>query len=115
MPRAKKKPDVDVVELDTSLPHAKAALDKFRAAKLRALTAVAEERVTKRGALKSLRSVYDRLLEDYLRADRSTTYQGWLDHGPKGEWDELVAALSDDAIWDRLVDTYERRNHAHAE
>lgn len=113
MPRAKKLPDVDV-ELDTSRPHAREALASFRAAKARAIKAVAEEHTTKRGALKSLRAVYDRLLNDYLRADHGTTYQGWCEL-VKPEWDEFVAALSDDAIWDRLVDTYERRNHAHAE
>jgi hypothetical protein len=109
MPRAKKRGlGVALVELDASAPHAKVALDSFRAAKKRALKQVAEEKTTKRKAVDSLRRVYTSLCDDFLRV-KGTTYQGWLDHGPKAELEELVAAAQDDAIWDRLVDTYEAR------
>ncbi len=96
--------------MDESLRHAELALTAFREAKGRALKLVAEERMSRREALKSMRRLYEKLSDAYLRASKETTYAMWCEL-VKPEWDELLAAASDDALWDYLVDNYERRAH----
>lgn len=110
MPRAKKLPAAPIGDETISMRHAKEALANFRSAKARALKLVAGEEVSKRAALLSLRKHYERLCNDYLRAAPETTYAVWCEL-VKPELDELAAASNDDAIWDRLTETYERRNH----
>lgn len=101
-----------VVDVDpVSKHHANVALEKFRAAKGRALKLVAGEGTTRRAALESMRKLYEKLCETFLRAASETTYSAWCEL-VKPEWDELVAAAGDDALWDRLTETYERRAHA---
>lgn len=107
MPRAKKGPDAAAAAV--SLRHAKEALAWFRAAKQRALKEVAGERVTKRHAVDALQRHYSKLCDVYLRV-AGTTYDVWCEV-VKPELDEVVAALHDDAVWDRLVDTYQEREH----
>lgn len=92
-----------------SKKHAQAALEQFRAAKGRALKLVAGEQTTKRKAIDSLRRIYDKLSAGYLRTPM-TTYAVWCEL-VKPEWDEVCAAACDDAVWDRLVETYEERDH----
>jgi hypothetical protein len=62
----------------------------------------AGELKTKRQVLDSLRRSYETLRAKYLKVT-GTTYDGWKQHGPQPEWDEVVAAAHDDAVWDRLV------------
>lgn len=44
----------------------------------------------------------------YLRI-KDTTYEAWLEHGPKGELDEVLEAARHDHVWDRLVEIYGKR------
>lgn len=80
----------------------------FISATKRALKLVERETLTPRRAIASLRRLYDKLVAQYLRGE-NTTYATWLEHGPKGELDELLAA-TDPAIWDRLVENYDGRS-----
>jgi len=86
-----------------SKPFARAALLDFRAAKKRQLDLVRGEQRTKRQAMDSLRTKYEKLRAEYLRI-QGTTYQAWLEHGPTQEWEECLGAAADDAVWDRLVE-----------
>lgn len=90
--------------------HAEVALQAFRANKRRAFKLVAGELWSKRQAVDALRRVYLKLQKEYLRIPR-TTYAGWCDCGPQREWHEVLGASDVDAVWDRLVDTYEERDH----
>jgi hypothetical protein len=63
----------------------------------------AADQLSKRQVIDRLRTKYDKLGATYRRVT-GTTYEGWLVHGPKDLWDELVAASHDDSVWDRLVD-----------
>lgn len=96
----------------TAAMHARAeeACREFRKAKNTQLLAVAGERKTAKQAASALRARYDRLLLGFLGAP-GTTYAAWLEHGPKADLDELVGALQDAAVWDRLVDGYAARAH----
>lgn len=109
MARAARKVTVSPAIDAESRRHAELALEAFRAAKGRALKLVSEEKSTKRKAVESLRRFYDKLCDVFLRASRETTYAMWCEL-VKPEWDELAAAAQDDAIWDRLVDTYQERD-----
>lgn len=91
-----------------SRKYAKVALDAFRALKRKLLEDHAKELKTKRQVLDGLRRKYDALLAVYLRTP-CTTYDGWIEHGPKAEWEEVLAATHDEAVWDRLVETYGAR------
>lgn len=107
-----KKPTIEPTIADaTSLHHAKLALEAFRGVKSRVLKRVAGELTTKRDAIKSALGAYEKLCAAFLRAAPETTYATWCEL-VKPELDELVAAANDDALWDRLVETYERRAHA---
>jgi hypothetical protein len=64
---------------------------------------LATEQRTKRQVLDSLRRKYEALRAAYLRIT-GATYDGWGKHGPQPEWDEVIAAAHDDAVWDRLVE-----------
>ena len=75
----------------------------FVVARDRTLRRVAAEQQTQRKAMTALRRLYDKLLATWLRRE-GTTYEAWLEHGPKAEYDELVAAAEVPAVWDRLVD-----------
>lgn len=88
---------------DHSRPFAKAALLDFRAVKGKQLELLRHEKRTKRQALDSMRKAYEKLCAEYLRIE-GTTYSGWTDFGPAREWDEVVAAACDEAVWDRLVE-----------
>jgi len=90
--------------------HAELALTAFREAARRALKRVAEEKITRRDAMKSLRRLYERLCETFLRASADTTYAMWCEL-VKPEWDELVAAAGDVLEWATLSEEYERRHH----
>lgn len=81
----------------------------FVTAKLRQLELVRSEKATQRQAMKALRRLYDKLLAAYLRGE-GTTYATWLDEGPKPDWDELVHAAEDPAVWDRLLETIAQRS-----
>jgi hypothetical protein len=95
--------DLDALLLKHSRPFARAALIDFRAAKAKALGGVQREQLTKREALEVLRRRYNKLLAEYLRI-HETTYACWLEHGPSQEWEEVIQAARDDAVWDRLVE-----------
>ena len=69
---------------------------------------VGRDRITQRDVLLRLRRRYDQLLQRFLR-EPGTTYAVWLEHGPKDELDEVLAAARDAAVWDRLVDKYATR------
>lgn len=84
------------------------AVEAFRATKGKELRAVAEERRTRRQAIETMRKKYEALRKVYLKAPL-TTYDGWTQHGPGAEWEEVLAATRDDAVWDRLVETYDKR------
>ena len=88
---------------DFSRPFAKAALIDFRATKAKQLKLVGLERTTKRKAMDSMRRQYEKLRAAYLRT-AGTTYQAWCELGPHAEWEEVLAAAGDDAVWDRLVE-----------
>lgn len=75
-----------------------------RAGVLRGEFIVARNRVlTMDGAVKKLRTKYEKLTNAYLRAE-GTTYAMWLELGPKAEWEEVLAATRDEAVWDRLLE-----------
>ena len=76
---------------------------RFISTKLAQLLAVGREQRTQREAIAAMRRKYVRLLADFLRVDGST-YGIWLELGPKPEWDEVLAAAEDPAVWDRLVE-----------
>jgi hypothetical protein len=88
--------------------HAEVSRLKFRAVKAKQLALVREERRTKRQAVDSMRKAYEKIRATYLRVP-CTTYDAWDEHGPKRDWDECIAASADDAVWDRLVETFELR------
>ena len=76
---------------------------EFLALRARMLAAVAGDLKTKREAFATLRRKYQAQLEVYLRVP-GTTYGDWLQHGPFPYYDEVVAAVEVDAVWDRLVE-----------
>lgn len=88
-----------------SKKHGAIALAAFRALKAKELKAVALEKSTRRQLLDTFRRKYEALRKVYLKTP-CTTYDGWSKHGPAAEWEEVLAATRDDAIWDRLVETY---------
>jgi hypothetical protein len=102
-PRGLTEDELDALLLVHSRPFARAALIDFRAAKAKALGGVQRDQLTKRETLEVLRRRYNKLLAEYLRI-HETTYAGWLEHGPTQEWEEVLAAAKDDAVWDRLVE-----------
>lgn len=63
----------------------------------------AAEQETKRKVLDKLRRKYEKLRAKYL-AVTGTTHTGWEQYGPAAEWEEVLAASRDDAVWDRLVE-----------
>jgi hypothetical protein len=75
----------------------------FATAKKGQLALVRTEQRTQRQVMKALRKLYDKLLAAYLRGE-GTTYAAWLVDGPKADWDELVHAAEEPAVWDRLVE-----------
>lgn len=77
----------------------------FVKVKAEQLAAVRLEKRTRRQALDTMQKKYVALRAEYLKII-GTTYQGWLDHGPAKHWDEITFALRDDAVWDRLVETF---------
>lgn len=81
---------------------AAAAKREFIIYRAKMLAEYAGERRTKHQVMDAVRRRYALLLDRYLRTN-GTTYAYWLDHGPKPEWDEIDAAMLDDAVWDRLV------------
>lgn len=84
----------------------------FIRARDRQLRLVRGERTTKMQAIHVCRRVFDRLSGHYHRI-AGTTYAGWLAWGPKAEWDELLEAAADDALWDRLVERFDAREVSH--
>lgn len=84
------------------------AATAFRLVRAAQLRAVSKETRTVRQALDAMRRSYEKLRVAYPRVP-GTTYQGWLDHGPHAEWEELLAAREDEAVWDRLVDRESQR------
>lgn len=95
--------------LDTfSIPIAEKARREFFHVKVQQLGKVAREERTVRQAMDTLRKKYDQLSATYLKVI-GTTYEVWCTHGPKGEWDELIEARRDEAVWDRLVENIDKR------
>lgn len=88
---------------ETSRKYAIEARVAFREVEAAQLAAVAKELRTRRQALDSMRRSYEKLRAEYLRVP-ATTYDGWLEHGPHADWEEVLAATKDDAVWDRLVE-----------
>lgn len=88
---------------------ARKARAMFVALKRTHLRRVAAEMSTREIAVRTLRRRYDLMTSAFLRVP-GTTYADWLEHGPKAELDELLAAASDPAVWDRLVETYDARS-----
>lgn len=86
-----------------SRPFAETARREFRTTKARELKAVRLEQRTQRQALDTLRRRYESLRAVYLRIT-GTTYQAWTELGPHEEWEECLAAVKDEAVWDRLVE-----------
>lgn len=86
-----------------SAPHARTANAEFRRIKADQLAAVAAEKCSKRHAIDAMRRKYEKLRTDYLKIT-GTVYSVWLTHGAQAEWDEVLAAAMDDAVWDRLVE-----------
>lgn len=86
----------------------------FRKVKAKQLALVGAEQKTKREAIDFLRRHFLKLCAFYLRIP-GTTYVCWLEHGAQSDWDEVVAAAADDAVWDRLVDrcTREQEDRRH--
>jgi hypothetical protein len=79
----------------------------FIAARARQLGLVAGEVRTPRQALASLRARYEKLTSAFLK-EAGTTYDVWIEHGPKAALDELEAAARDDAAWDGLLERVSR-------
>lgn len=88
-----------------------AACEEFRGTKRVLLRDVGREKKTQRQVVRMLRVRYDKLLANYLRI-KDTTYEAWIEHGPKAELDELIEAARDPDVWDRLVETYDKRPRA---
>jgi hypothetical protein len=91
---------------EPQLSSAQLAYDAKRAFVLvrgKQLAAHAGERTTRRQTVEAIRRQYTKICDAYLRTS-GTTYADWLAYGPKAEWDEILAAADDDAVWDRLVD-----------
>lgn len=86
-----------------SREHGSAAKRAFLAVRAKQLAAHSGELKTKRQVLDAMRRSYEKLLAQYLRVE-GTTYAGWSKHGAQPDWDEVVAAAADDAVWDRLVE-----------
>lgn len=84
------------------------ALRLFRTRKELLLRESAEERRTPRDVLVALERYYQTLTRDYLRG-AGASYEAWLSRGPRPEIEEVRAAVLDPAVWDRLVETYARR------
>jgi hypothetical protein len=78
------------------------ACSAFVAIKRRTLKRVAGEQLTKREAIEKLRRTFLSAQSRFLRLEGSI-YSDWLETAQL-EWDEVLAAAADDAIWDRLVD-----------
>lgn len=93
----------DAMFEEVSRKHGGEARRIFRSFKATTLADVARERLNKRKALDKMRRKFESLQAEYLRIP-ATTYDGWLKFGPKDEWDEVVHAAWDDAVWDRLVE-----------
>lgn len=87
----------------TSKLHADPAKRLFIAFRAKVLDELAREQKTKRQVIDAMRRKYEGLRATYLRIP-GTTYEGWLTHGPQPDWDEVIAAAADDAVWDRLVE-----------
>jgi hypothetical protein len=86
-----------------SRQHADPAKREFVLVRGRCLAALAGERRTKRQVLDTMRKKYESLRATYLRIT-GTTYEGWIKYGPHAEWQEVLAAAADDAVWDRLIE-----------
>ena len=86
-----------------SRPFAEGARAEFRAVKAEQLKAVQLERRTRRQALDTMQRKFAKLRAAYLRIT-GTTYQTWIDAGPHEEWKEVLEAVKDEAVWDRLVE-----------
>lgn len=82
---------------------AKIARTAFSVRKEKALRKVGGEQLAPSDALSALEKLYAKQTAEFLRK-RGTTYRAWLEHGPRGEIEELREARRDDALWDRLVD-----------
>lgn len=87
---------------EVSRKHAGPAKREFLTHRAKLFALHLGERKTKRQVIDSLRTKYESLRAAYLRIP-GTTYDGWREHGPQADWDEVVAA-GDDAVWDRLVE-----------
>lgn len=95
--------EIDEALIEYSKPYAKCTLIDFRAVKGKVLRLVRLEQFTRREAIDTLRRKYVKLLAEYLRIE-GTTYAGWIEHGPAQEWEEVLEAARDEAVWDRLVE-----------
>jgi hypothetical protein len=84
---------------------------RFQHRKTVLLRELAAERRTVAGVLASLERFYRAQTDGFLRTT-GTTYAAWLAHGPRAEIEELREAARDPAVWDRLVETYARRQEA---
>jgi hypothetical protein len=56
------------------------------------------ERRTMNDVVGTLRRRYERSMTVYLRTE-GTTYAAWTEHGAKVEWDEVLEATRDPAVW----------------
>lgn len=90
---------------------AKLRRNTFAGRKRILLAECAAERRTRMDVLVALERYYAKQTKDYLRLP-DTTYAAWLEHGPLAELEEVRGAYRDDAVWDRLVETYARRDRA---
>ena len=86
-----------------SRQHGAPAKREFVTHRNKSFAELAGELKTRRQILDSMRRKYEALRAVYLRVT-GTTYEGWSKYGPQPEWDEVIAAAADDAVWDRLVE-----------
>lgn len=104
-----------IASLGNATMMARSARKNFCSRKELMLAAVASELRGATTVLVALERYYEKQTKDYLRSP-ATTYQAWLDHGPREDLEEVRAAIKDPAIWDRLVERYaERRRESRGE
>lgn len=90
---------------------AETATREFVEVKHKLLAKVRAEQITMNDVVAKLRRKYEQQTGVFLR-ETGTTYGTWLSHGPKREWDEVLEATRDSSVWDRLVDTFDKREVA---